>query len=109
MSKNKENIIGGLILLSGAIIGAAGALLFKENQPKNAGDILLQVKNQMAIEGSIEGSWIDYDPIEYHMFDSRPLVYIGGITVTSDQSTKVYQFAADVYTGDIVDIFQIEK
>lgn len=79
-----------------------------ENRPKKAGLVLEDVRQQYAKSGSIENSWIDYDPIEYDLFESNPLVYIGGVTVAVDGKIQQYQFAADIYTGDIIDSFEIK-
>lgn len=107
MSRKQDSLISGLILATGAIIGIAGALLFKESQPKHAGLVLDEIKKDFSKKAKVKASWIDYDPTEYHSFDSRPLVYQGGITVEQDGQTKVYQFVADIYSGDIIDIFQV--
>lgn len=107
MFKNRDNILGTLILISGAIIGAAGALLYKENQPKHAGKVLQEIKHHYRHLGPIQGSWIDYDAIEYHVFESQPLVYIGGLTIKESDGVKAYQFATDVYTGQVLDFFEI--
>lgn len=109
MSKNKNNILAALILLSGTIIGVATALFIKENRPQPAGKVLEKVKEQVKDQGKIEGSWIDYDVIEYHGFDSRPLVYFGGLTIQDQDQVKIYQFAADVYTGEIIDLVETGK
>lgn len=106
MTKNKNTLLAALILISGTIIGAASALFIKENRPQHAGKVLEKVKEQLSHRGKIEGSWIDYDVIEYHGFDSRPLVYIGGLTIQEAEKLMIYQFAADVYTGEIIDLVQ---
>ena len=55
------------------------------------------------------GSWIDYDPIEYNLFESKPLVYIGGVTVREAEKYTQYQFAVDIYTGSIIDSYPIQN
>ena len=105
MAQKKENALTGLVLLSGIVIGVAGALLYSENRPMNASKVLKLVKNEFNPLGKVVGSWIDYDSIEYHTFESRPLVYIGGISIEIDDHVTNYQFAADVYTGELIDYF----
>ena len=109
MNNKKEGALGTLILLSGIVIGAAGALLYKENKPMNAGKILENVKSVFSSQGEVVGSWIDYDPVEYSGFDSRPLVYAGGITRLEDKNPVHYSFTADIYTGEIIDTYIVNK
>ncbi|WP_124057986.1 PepSY domain-containing protein [Vaginisenegalia massiliensis] len=105
MAQNKnDNLANSLILLAGVLFGAASAWLIKENKPMPAGKVLEKLKTQFAQEGEIEGSWIDYDPVESHAFDSRPLVYQGGITRKEASGTVYYEFTCDCYTGEILTI-----
>lgn len=103
-SQKNNNLLGTLILLSGMVIGACGALLYHENKPKSAGTVLHQIRETFNQGGEVCGSWIDYDPVEYHGFDSQPLVYMGGISRKEEGEIVHYRFAADVYTGDILSI-----
>ncbi|MBG9980874.1 hypothetical protein HZY91_07615 [Facklamia sp. DSM 111018] len=104
-NKQNSNLIGALVLVSGMIIGAAGAIFYKENRPMNAGKILENVKQIFATEGEIIGSWIDYDAVEYTGFDSQPLVYVGGITRMEKGKPVHYSFSADIYTGEILNTY----
>lgn len=107
-STHRENLLGSLLLISGLVIGTASTLLYLENRPKKAGLILEHAKHILGNENEIEGSWIDYDPIEYDLFESRPLVYIGGISKREAGTIKQYQFVADIYTGEILDCFVVK-
>lgn len=109
MNNKKEGLLGTLVLISGIMIGAAGTLLYKENKPLNAGKILENVKSVFASQGEVVGSWIDYDPVEYSGFDSRPLVYAGGITRLEDNRPVHYSFTADIYSGEIIDTYILNK
>lgn len=108
MSRKTEGVLGGLLLITGAVIGAATALLIKENRPKEPSLVLEKVKSQLNHLGEIQGSWIDYDPIEYELFESLPLVYVGGLTIAESDQVNHYQFTADVYTGDVIDYYIME-
>lgn len=105
MTQKNNNLIGTLVLISGIIIGACGSLLYKENKPLHAGKVLHKVVNEFTANGQVIGSWIDYDAVEYTGFDSKPLVYMGGITRLEDQKTVYYAFAADIYTGEIINTY----
>ncbi|MCR8969464.1 PepSY domain-containing protein [Facklamia sp. 7083-14-GEN3] len=107
MSHNKNNsLLGTIVLLSGIAIGAAGTLLYKENRPLNPGKVLESIREAFALQGEITGSWIDYDPIEYTAYDSRPLVYTGGISRKENNQIIHYHFVADIYTGEILNTFE---
>ncbi|MGX7083891.1 hypothetical protein ACWOB1_00435 [Facklamia languida] len=105
MTQKKNNFIGTLVLISGIIIGAAGSLLYKENKPLHAGKVLHKVVEEFSKNGKVIGSWIDYDPVEYNGFDSKPLVYMGGITRVEGEETFYYAFATDIYTGEIINTY----
>ncbi|MBG9982524.1 hypothetical protein HZY86_05295 [Aerococcaceae bacterium DSM 111020] len=108
--QNKDNkLIGGLLLGTGLIVGAATALFIRENRPMKASQVLEKTKEYYESIGKVTGSWIDYDPIEYTLFESEPLVYIGGVTVEESDQTKQYQFACDSYTGNIIDSYPIKQ
>lgn len=110
MSNNRQNNwVGGLLLATGAIIGVASALLIQELRPLKASKVLLQARTYYSNQGEVIGSWIDYDPIPYEVFDSQPLCYVGGITLKTAEGTTQYQIIADAYTGDIIDQFVISS
>ncbi|TLQ41825.1 hypothetical protein FEZ33_04495 [Ruoffia tabacinasalis] len=120
MSENKNNknlnynydnngLLGGLLLATGVLIGAAATLLIKENRPKKAGLVLETAKNRLGQNGNVVGSWIDYDSIEYDLFEDKPLVYIGGVTVENAEGRLQYQFASDIYTGELIDYYLINQ
>lgn len=110
MANNKrEGLFGSLLLVTGAVIGAASVLLYKESRPKRPGVVLEEAKQHFSKEGSIEGSWIHYDTVEYPHIDSKPLVYIGGISRIEDSTLVQYQFICDAYSGEILDIYVINS
>ncbi|MFL2129137.1 hypothetical protein [Ruoffia sp. FAM 26255] len=120
MSENKNNknlnynydnngLLGGLLLATGVLIGAAATLLIKENRPKKAGLVLETAKNRLGQNGNVVGSWIDYDSVEYDLFEDKPLVYIGGVTVENAEGRLQYQFASDIYTGELIDYYLINQ
>ena len=105
--KKHDTLIGSLLLVTGAIIGAASVLFYKENRPKRPGVVLEEVKQQFRDQGDIEGSWIHYDPIEYTKIESEPLVYVGGITRLEEGKAVEYHFACDIYSGEVLDLFVV--
>ena len=106
---DNNGLLGGLLLATGVLIGAATTLLIKENRPKKAGLVLETAKNRLGQNGNVVGSWIDYDSIEYDLFEDKPLVYIGGVTVENAEGRLQYQFASDIYTGELIDYYLINQ
>lgn len=105
LNNRSNNLLNTLLVATGIIIGAAGVAFYKENRALNAGKVLKQVRTIFSAQGPIEGSWIDYEAVEYENFDSQPLVYIGGVSRIEGDRLVRYQFACDIYTGDILDTF----
>ncbi|MCW6664098.1 PepSY domain-containing protein [Aerococcaceae bacterium NML191219] len=101
----REGLLGSLLLVTGAAIGAASVLLYKENRPKRPGVVLEEAKKQFSQQGTVEGSWIDYNVMEYPHIESKPLVYVGGISRIEDGKLVQYQFICDAYSGEILDIY----
>lgn len=108
-SNQSDKMYGGIVLVAGMLVGAASALLYLKERPKSASEVLNRTKEKFGKRGDIEGSWIDYDPIEYELFEAKPLVYVGGLTVNEGNQLVQYQFACDIYTGDIVDQFMVKS
>ena len=106
---DNNGLLGGLLLATGVLIGAAATLLIKENRPKKAGLVLETAKARLGQKGNVVGSWIDYDSIEYDLFEDKPLVYIGGVTVENAEGRLQYQFASDIYTGELIDYYLINQ
>ncbi|MGO1677919.1 MAG: hypothetical protein ACTHYF_02545 [Ruoffia tabacinasalis] len=106
---DNNGLLGGLLLATGVLIGAAATLLIKENRPKKAGLVLETAKNRLGQNGNVVGSWIDYDSVEYDLFEDKPLVYIGGVTVENAEGRLQYQFASDIYTGELIDYYLINQ
>lgn len=106
---DNNGLLGGLLLATGVLIGAATTLLIKENRPKKAGLVLETAKTRLGQNGNVVGSWIDYDSIEYDLFEDKPLVYIGGVTVENAEGRLQYQFASDIYTGELIDYYLINQ
>lgn len=108
MAKQKyEGLFGTLLLATGVLIGSASVLLYKENRPKRPGVVLEQARLEFSKQGSVEGSWIDYEAVEYAAIPSKPLVYMGGISRLENGKLAQYQFACDIYSGEILDLYDV--
>ena len=60
-------------------------------------------------EGTVEGSWIDHQPIPYRQFAVRTLVYRGGIRRFEDDQLVSYEFLADASTGTLLKLKRIDN
>src|SRR5699024_9054022 len=96
---DNNGLLGGLLLATGVLIGAAATLLIKENRPKKAGLVLETAKTRLGQKGNVVGSWIDYDSIEYDLFVDKPLVFIGGVTVQNADDHFQFIFSILLVTG----------
>ena len=65
--------------------------------------------NDFKREGTIEGSWIDHQPIPYRQFAVRTLVYRGGIRRFEDDQLVSYEFLADASTGTLLKLKRIDN
>lgn len=108
-SKIKDWIAGGLVLTTGLVAGMAAILLYKENKALHPSQVLDKVKHSLTSRGTVIQSWIDYNAIEYTLFDSLPEVYLGGVTLDQNGDLIYYHFAADVYTGDVIDLYEVNR
>ncbi|MTD29534.1 hypothetical protein [Planomicrobium sp. YIM 101495] len=99
-------------LLIGFVTGAAAAYLIKEVNDRRqtlypADDVLESVKNAFKEEGPIDGSWIYMKAEPFNRYAISTDVYKGGISRHKDDELQQFEFAADAYTGAIVEINKV--
>lgn len=91
-------------------LGASGiAGFFAGKLVGSANTILKMITNDFKREGTIEGSWIDHQPIPYRQFAVRTLVYRGGIRRFEDDQLVSYEFLADASTGTLLKLKRIDN
>lgn len=106
--RNREYILGGVLLGSGIVIGSALTALFLNRKKTVNGDQILEnVKKMFLADGPIEGSWIELHPVPLTRFSSETDVYYGGISRKENDELVQYEFIADAYTGTILDIYKL--
>lgn len=71
--------------------------------------ILKMITNDFKREGTVEGSWIDHQPIPYRQFAVRTLVYRDGIRRFEDDQLVSYEFLADASTGTLLKLKRIDN
>lgn len=70
----------------------------------NSEDILKQVKSRF---NNVEASYILHIPKTHQKFDVETKVFHGGITTIYNDQPKNYEFIADAFSGQIIDIYEI--
>ncbi|MGV3244232.1 hypothetical protein [Staphylococcus sp. 11261D007BR] len=56
---------------------------------------------------NVTGSYIVYEPTTYQKFGIEYEIYKGGISAERNGQIYHYEFIADAYNGQVIDIFEI--
>lgn len=88
----------------GLATGIATTIWVKNRNALKADDILDKVKTAFLEEGSIEGSWINFEKQPIRKFAVHSDAYSGGITRMEDNQLVMYEFLADTKTGTVLEI-----
>ena len=107
MSKNKSSFTAGLFLAAGAFVGAWLVSKFYEKKLVNGDIIVGNVRRLFTVVGTIEGSWIEMEPVYIEQEDFSGYVYYGGITRKEQEELVQYEFFADAKTGAVLDLYKI--
>ena len=107
MSKNKSSFTAGLFLAAGAFVGAWLVSKFYEKKLVNGDVIVGNVRRLFTVVGTIEGSWIEMEPVYIEQEDFSGYVYYGGITRKEQEELVQYEFYADAKTGAVIDLYRI--
>ena len=107
MSENKSSFTAGLFLAAGAFVGAWLVSKFYEKKLVNGDIIVGNVRRLFTVVGTIEGSWIEMEPVYIEQEDFSGYVYYGGITRKEQEELVQYEFYADAKTGAVVDLYKI--
>ena len=107
MSKNKSSFTAGVFLAAGAFVGAWLVSKFYEKKLVNGDVIVGNVRRLFTVVGTIEGSWIEMEPVYIEQEDFSGYVYYGGITRKEQEELVQYEFYADAKTGAVLDLYKI--
>ena len=107
MSENKSSFTAGLFLAAGAFVGAWLVSKFYEKKLVNGDIIVGNVRRLFTFVGTIEGSWIEMEPVYIEQEDFSGYVYYGGITRKEQEELVQYEFYADAKTGAVLDLYKI--
>ena len=107
MSENKSSFTAGLFLAAGAFVGAWLVSKFYEKKLVNGDVIVGNVRRLFTVVGTIEGSWIEMEPVYIEQEDFSGYVYYGGITRKEQEELVQYEFYADAKTGAVLDLYKI--
>ena len=107
MSGNKSSFTAGVFLAAGAFVGAWLVSKFYEKKLVNGDIIVGNVRRLFTVVGTIEGSWIEMEPVYIEQEDFNGYVYYGGITRKEQEELVQYEFYADAKTGAVLDLYKI--
>ena len=107
MSENKSSFTAGVFLAAGAFVGAWLVSKFYEKKLVNGDIIVGNVRRVFTVVGTIEGSWIEMEPVYIEQEDFSGYVYYGGITRKEQEELVQYEFYADAKTGAVLDLYKI--
>ena len=107
MSENKSSFTAGVFLAAGAFVGAWLVSKFYEKKLVNGDIIVGNVRRLFTVVGTIEGSWIEMEPVYIEQEDFSGYVYYGGITRKEQEELVQYEFYADAKTGTVLDLYKI--
>ena len=95
MSENKSSFKAGLFLAAGAFVGAWLVSKFYEKKLVNGDIIVGNVRRLFTVVGTIEGSWIEMEPVYIEQEDFSGYVYYGGITrKEQEELVHLYKIAS---------------
>lgn len=104
MQNNKFRFFIILITVFTGLGILASILYAKQYKLYSCEEILKQVKVQF---NNVEASYILHIPKTYQKFGIETKVFHGGITVNRDDKQVYYEFIADAFNGQVIDIFEI--
>ncbi|MBB5172792.1 PepSY domain-containing protein [Texcoconibacillus texcoconensis] len=95
-------------------VGAAAGYLLK-NQIEQSGvqmspeKALREVKRHVESIGTIDGTWIHMVPETYTQNQLDYDVYRGGVSCTTDDELKTFEFLVDASTGTVLRLYEQES
>lgn len=104
MQNNKLRFV---ILISSIFTGLgvlATIIYFKQFKLYNCEEILNQVKKEF---NNVEASYILHIPKTYQKFGIETKVVHGGISINKNGKPIHYEFIADAFNGQVIDIYEI--
>lgn len=107
-TKSDDVLLAGFLFGCGLVIGGVvGALVADRSKKVDGNDVLQKAKALFTDPGTIEGSWIELQPIQAERFGQKQEVFYGGISRTEDNELVQYEFMADPSTGNFLDFYKL--
>lgn len=104
MQNNKLRFVILIFSVLTGISVLASIIYFKQFKLYNCEEILKQVKKEF---NNVEASYILHIPKTYQKFGIETKVVHGGISVNKDDKLVHYEFIADAFNGQVIDIYEI--
>lgn len=92
-----------IVALSLTVISALALYRYLTRKRYNPEKLLEEVKSYFM---EVNYSYIIHEPFVHPQLNNNRLVYQGGISIIKNGSTIDYDFYADAYTGEVLDIIE---
>lgn len=91
------------------LIGALSFIWIYRNKAVKPDRILNEIKTKFRTEGPIEGSWIEMTKVPWSQSRNadKKEVYYGGLSRYEEGKLKHYEFIANAYSGNLIDLYEI--
>lgn len=103
MMTKLKYIIPTIIAVAIVIISTISIIQFINRKRYNPVKVLNEAKSYFM---NVKGSYIVYEPFVHPETDKYRLVYQGGITTIKNGQNTHYDFYADAYTGEVINIVE---
>lgn len=103
MMTKLKYIIPTIIAVAIVIISTISIIQFINRKRYNPVKVLNEVKSYFM---NVKGSYIVYEPFVHPETDKYRLVYQGGITTVKNGQNIHYDFYANAYTGEVINIVE---
>lgn len=107
MAKKHTSLIAGALVAAGAVVGAVVASKWYERRLVDGDVIISNVRRLFTVVGTIEGSWIEMEPVFVENETFTGYAYFGGVTRQEGSELVQYEFYADAKTGAVMDLYKI--
>lgn len=104
MQNNKLRLVMLLFSIFTGLGILTALIYFKQFKHYSCEEILKQVKSQF---NDVEGSYILHIPKTYQKFGIETKVVHGGVTINKNGNPVHYEFIADAFNGQVIDIYEI--
>ncbi|SUM70633.1 peptidase propeptide and YPEB domain-containing protein [Staphylococcus saccharolyticus] len=93
-----------MALSTAVLVSIISVIYLAKNKLYNAEQLLTEVKTYFR---DVKGSYIVQQPIILNQINNNQPIYQGGITTYKNGKLIDYEFYADAYSGQVIDIIEL--